>query len=316
MNDNVIDIIITPGKKVGDPASVRTIPQTSFVQMDAQVKTVEKGKGSLTLLDLAGERGFTVRGWMGIDHRPLVRIYPVRDPSRLARAYFIDALRKEGIEVEASAFREPKVDLPKPEAMKDLTRVAEHVSLPLSEMVKVILKVSHNLYASTLPLLIAAKHGKRDLRDGLRLQGKMLKKLGVDISAISFAGGAGGSNADRVTPRETVRLLQGMAKRPEWKVYRVAMPVLGVDGTLVDAVPKESPARGKVSAKTGTLGWTDFLNGRLMLQSKALAGTMKTKNGKQLFFAIFVNGAPLPKGMSTSRVGKLMGRICELIHHN
>ena len=44
-------------------------------------------------------------------------------------------------------------------------------SAPLSEAVKVTLKVSHNLYASTLPLLVAAKYGGRTLPDGMRRSG-------------------------------------------------------------------------------------------------------------------------------------------------
>ena len=42
-------------------------------------------------------------------------------------------------------------------------RVAVHRSLPMSEAVTVILKVSHNLMASTLPLLLAVEDGKRTL---------------------------------------------------------------------------------------------------------------------------------------------------------
>ncbi len=71
----------------------------------------------------------------------------------------------------------------------------------------------------------------------------------MDTNAISFAGGAGGMQADHVTPRATVQLIQGMAKRKEWGAYKSALPVLGVDGTLADTVDKDSPARGKVFAK-------------------------------------------------------------------
>ena len=77
-----------------------------------------------------------------------------------------------------------------------------------------ILKVSHNLHASTLPLLIAAHHGERTLAAGLRREGEILKGLGVDPATISFGGGAGGARADLVTPRATVALLRAMAGGP------------------------------------------------------------------------------------------------------
>ena len=53
--------------------------------------------------------------------------------------------------------------------------------------------------------------------------------LGVDTKTISFGGGEGGAGADYVTARATVQLLQAMAKRPEYKAYEAALPVLGMD---------------------------------------------------------------------------------------
>src|SRR5262249_30002620 len=157
--------------------------------------------------------------------------------------------------------------------------------------------------ASTLPLLVAVKNGQRTLAEGLRWQGKFLKELGVETETISFAGGAGGASADAVTPRATVALLRAMAKRPEYEAYHAALPWLGVEGTLADVVGADSPARGKVQAKTGTLYYADLLNDRMLLRSKALAGTMKTANGRELVFAMFVNDEPLPKGALPSREG-------------
>ena len=176
-------------------------------------------------------------------------------------ALFIESLRRAGVAVKASIRQAPSADLPNKASYKELKRVALLKSPPLSEMLKVTLKVSHNLYASTLPLLIAAKNGKTTLAAGLHLERRPLADLGVDVEAMSLESGAGGGNGDRVTPRTTVQLLQGMAKRPDWSVYESALPILGVDGTLVDAVAADSPARGKVMAKTGTYDDEDLLNG-------------------------------------------------------
>jgi hypothetical protein len=54
--------------------------------------------------------------------------------------------------------------------------------------------------------------------------------------------------------------------------FRDALPVLGVDGTLAEAVPATSPARGQVQAKTGTYVVGDPLNSRLLLRAKGLGG--------------------------------------------
>src|SRR5207244_2623441 len=108
----------------------------------------------------------------------------------------------------------------------------------------------------------------------------------VDVAAISFGGGAGGSPADMVTPRAAVQLLRALARRSDYPVFREGLPVLGVDGTLVDVLPADSPAKGKVLAKTGTYFWRDLMNDRVVLTSKSLAGTMTTARGRGLAVAI------------------------------
>src|SRR5262249_45441687 len=114
----------------------------------------------------------------------------------------------------------------------------------------------------------------------------------------------------------TVQLLQALAGRSDFPVFLAGLPVLGVDGTLVDAVGADSPAKGKVRAKTGTLLWHDVMNDRSLLTSKALAGTLTTAKGRELMFAMFVNGVPLPKGVSATREGKALGKLCEIIVKN
>ena len=148
----------------------------------------------------------------------------------------------------------------------------------------------------------------------MREERKILVDLGVDAEQFSFGGGAGGAPSDFVTPRAAVQLLQGMAKRKEWEAYKSALPVLGVDGTLAEVVGDDSPAKGKVSAKTGTLIWNDAANSRLFLKSKALAGTMTTKDGTPLYLAMFVNNVHLPDGVGSGREGKVMGKLCEVFY--
>ncbi len=181
VNDNLIDILITPADKAGSPAVVKMRPQTSLIQMDAQVTTgPEKGRQEI-LLEAVGPNRFTVRGQVRAHSQPLVRIYPVDDPAVFARALFIEALRREGIAVAASPLAPPEGDLPEKEGYGKLTRVAVYQSPPFRELIKVTLKVSHNLYANTLPLLVAAKNGKRTLAEGMQLQRRFLADLGVPV---------------------------------------------------------------------------------------------------------------------------------------
>jgi D-alanyl-D-alanine carboxypeptidase/D-alanyl-D-alanine-endopeptidase (penicillin-binding protein 4) len=320
LNDNVVDVVATAAAKAGEPAAVRLVPATSYVSADVRVETTDEGVAPVLEIHPAGPRRFTVRGHVPVGHAPVVRIYEVDDPASFARTAFIEALRKRGVVVEASALADNPADkLPSRSAVEALPKVAEYSSLPLREYLRVILKVSHNLHASTLPLLVAAHHGETTLAQGMARQGALLKMLGVDTSTISFGGGAGGSRSDLATPRATVALLRSLAVRPDFPAFEAALPILGRDGTLARSVPRDSPARGHARAKTGTYWVDNALDGKAILTSKALAGYLETASGETLVFAFFVNNVPLDVSGTkvsdaTTAAGRQLGKLCEVFY--
>ena len=319
VNDNVVDVVVTPGARAGDPARVRIVPETESVAMDARVETTGGGPASVEVHAVAPRR-FTVRGRIPAGHKPVLKTYEVDDPAAFARSVFIETLRSRGVRVGASPLADNRASgLPSRAEVASLPVVAEYTSPPLREYLKVILKVSHNLHASTLPMLVASHHGEASLAQGLKREGEILGKLGVDTKAISFGGGAGGSRSDLATPRATVALLRAMASRPDFASFDAALPVLGRDGTLARAVSPESPARGHVRAKTGTFWVDNALDGRPVLVSKALAGYLETASGKKLAFAFFVNNVPADAigGTMTevaAAAGRRLGRLCEVFY--
>jgi len=314
VNDNLFDFTIVPAEPE-KPAHVTWRPATIALEVDAQVSTVAAdGRTQIVVASPAAGR-VVLRGQIAAGHKPLVRIHEAQDPPSFARTLLIEALVRAGVTVEASALGANRPErLPQPAMYEHFRRVAVLTSPPFSESAKLVLKVSHNLHASTLPLLIAVKHGQRTLVEGLRKQHDFLARAGVDVETISFGGGAGGDSADFVTPRATVQLLRHMADRPDFTVYENALPILGQDGTLARAVPADSPARGKVRAKTGTLFWVNRMNGGELLTSKALSGYLTAKSGRRLAFAIFVNNVHTRSAADRERVGQALGKICEIAH--
>jgi D-alanyl-D-alanine carboxypeptidase/D-alanyl-D-alanine-endopeptidase (penicillin-binding protein 4) len=206
--------------------------------------------------------------------------------------------------------------LPGRSAYAGLVQVAALRSPPFSETIKLILKVSHNLGADIAPLLIAARHGKRTFEEGMALIGSFLERAGLDVKSISLADGQGGERSNLVTPRAVVHLLRRMAIRPDFSAYHDAQPCLGVDGSLAHSVPPESPARGKVYAKTGTTVSGDMLNQRPVLLIKALAGYMTAASGRRLAFGLYVNDILIQELDEIVRVGDDLARIAEVIYLN
>ncbi len=314
LNDNVVDVVVTPAQVVGAQAGFEWRPQTALLHMDCLVETVAADAKPEVSVIWSGPGRVVVRGQIPLGHAPLLRIADWSDPEFLLRGFLIEELSRAGVSVQASLFVPPHSNaLPLKEWYISATRVAVLKSPPFSENAKLILKVSHNLHASTLPLLIAAKHGERTLAAGLKREGEFLQRAGVDIATISFGGGAGGARSDFTTPTATVQLLRHMATRPDFAAYYQALPVLGMDGTLATVVDESSQARGKVRAKTGTFYLENTLTGRWILTSKALAGYVDAASGRQVVIAIFVNGTHLGTPDETKREGRTLGRIAETI---
>lgn len=329
VNDNLIDFVIMPAAEAGKSATVKHRPEGSAISVDAQVETIADkvmvaegiksymtpriNKASISITSPMPGR-YVVRGVIPAGHPPLLRVREVDDAASHARSLLIDALHRAGVKVQTSSLAANASEkLPVQITMKDLPMVTEFVSPPFSEHAKLILKVSHNMHASTLPLLLAAHHQQRNLGQGLRQQADSLKRLGVPMDGVSFGGGAGGSRADHASPKAAVTLLMAMAQRPEASAYRQALPIVGIDGTPAEAVGKESPARGKFQAKTGTLSWSNGLIGNDVMTSKALSGYGGTAKGRPIVFAFFVNNVPVGEG-GTIQAGRDLGRLCEIVY--
>jgi D-alanyl-D-alanine carboxypeptidase len=81
-----------------------------------------------------------------------------------------------------------------------------------------------------------------------------------------------------------VKLLRFMKDRPDFMPFFQSLPILGVDGSLAD-FGSNSPARGKVFAKTGTY----LAAGKIGAQ--VLAGYIDARSGRKLAYALYVNNA-------------------------
>ncbi|HET6878849.1 MAG TPA: D-alanyl-D-alanine carboxypeptidase/D-alanyl-D-alanine-endopeptidase [Pirellulales bacterium] len=313
VNDNLIDVVVTPATP-GSPAKVVCRPVSASLPIDAQVETVAAEAPTSVTVASPDDRCLVIRGQIAAGRKPLLHPQEVADPASFARSLLIEALRRADVSIEASPLAKNQADhLPDRSDYAGMRRVAQLTSPPFSESARLILKVSHNLHASMLPLLLATRHEERTLADGLKHQRQFLIKAGVDADSISFGGAAGGDPADYVTPRATVALLRYMATRDDFAVFDRALPVLGEDGTLAHAVPAGSPVRGKAQAKTGTMFWHNRLNGGSILTSKSLAGYLTAASGRRLAFAVFVNNLPTKTSGDRERIGKALGQLCEVI---
>ncbi len=293
VNENLIDLVINPSE-VGQTAKLSWRPQVPGYAVDNQVKTVAK-EGKLSLEVSADETGkkIVVKGTIPIDEHDSVRTSNIVHPASFAREAFIQALQKEGVKVKSSQDNAAKTTPLR--SYKDQQLVALWTSPPLSEYVKLILKVSHNLGANLVPLLLAAKTDKKTFDEGMLLMGAfIIKNLKLSQDSFVFIDGAGG-NENRLTPQDEIILLDYMYKKSpsQFKNYFDALPILGVDGSLEDFA-KNTKAVGKVRAKPGTGVALNLSTNRFFLITQALGGYIEGKNGHMLAYMVVVNNGSMP----------------------
>ncbi len=101
---------------------------------------------------------------------------------------------------------------------------------------------------------------------GARVVRVFLLEAGVDPGDFVFFDGSGLSPHDLITPRAATTLLAYAARQSWGAAFRATLPIAGVDGSLVGRFA-QSPIKGKLLAKTGTLAETNALSGYLTTRS-------------------------------------------------
>lgn len=319
VNDNLIDLVGTPGAKAGDPAELTISPQTSYIHFTNKVVTGDaKSKLNFEYSDPVtnpdGTLDIAITGNLPVGGTTQTGTLPVPSPTQFATAALRDSVRAAGISMKSKS--------PNP-TIKDFTaykgfytaenQVAEHVSPPLAEEVKITLKVSQNAHAGMGPYylgLLVAKNSKDPLHAGFKIEREFLKEANMDLTGASQGDGAGGDWADLFSPDFMCHYLAYWKTRPDFPIFFKGLPVLGRDGTLAK-IQVDNPGAGHVFAKTGTFGSEDKLNERIMLNGKGLGGYVMTKSGKTLAFAAYVNHTSLSNepGNAQKVAGQALGEI-------
>lgn len=290
INENLIDIVINP--TVPDQmAALSWRPMIPGYQVINKVRTTGK-ETSLQIQISSDELGrtITVEGTIPTDQKDILRVFQIKDPNHFARAAFIQELHNQGITI-----RLKDSSLPSQDTYREMQPIALWTSPSLTEYAKLILKVSHNVGADLIALLLAIHEGGKTFDKGMLLLGKYLQEVvGISSTDFVFVDAAGG-DGNRVTPQATLKLLNHIHHLPtsSFQKFQQALPILGMDGSLAD-FGKNTDAIGKVFAKTGTGLSVNLAVNHFFLTTQALAGYITGKNGHLIEFMIVVNNAQTP----------------------
>ena len=314
VNDNLIDIDVAPGPGPGSAARIRWNPQTPYaVFLDLATTGAPQSERTIRLIDRTsgdGRRTVAVVGSIPADSPAILYAYDVPSPRRFAELALTAELRRAGIAVppQRNAAPLPHTLLAASERARNI--VATHVSAPLSQDVKVTLKVSDNLHADIMPYLWDGGN----LDGGFAMERKFLETAGLDTADVVQNDGLGGDAY--IAPQFMVRYLAFLRTQPYFSAIAQALPVLGRDGSLFN-VEAQAPAAGHVRAKTGTWSYGNRLDDGSIAASSGLAGYVTTRQGHHLAFCFYLNNLAVPQGEDAASVaGDLLAKLAAILYQN
>ena len=288
-----------PALAVGAPTEAEWTPNVEYFTLDNSMTVALPGQTARPGVDRR-PGSMLVRTWGTSPAEGIHVSMAVEDPAEFIALAFKDALMRRGVTVTGATTSRHKYPAGSGDFAAEraqpivFTRsepaviaaplegrgvLATHTSPPVAEDVTVINKVSENLHAELLLRLLGKVYGTDgSFAQGTRVVRQFLVGAGVPDGDFFLYDGSGMSPEDRIAPRAITKLL-AYASRQGWGPgWRETLPVAGVDGTLA-AHFRNSPLKGKLSAKTGTLNGVN-----------ALSGYLTAGSGKTLAFSILVNG--------------------------
>ncbi|HKM68225.1 MAG TPA: D-alanyl-D-alanine carboxypeptidase/D-alanyl-D-alanine-endopeptidase [Candidatus Acidoferrum sp.] len=275
VNDNTVTVTLTAGEKADDAVTVEIAPATQEFVVKNEVATVRaKEKEDLRLTREPGGETVVISGVLPAKSAPRKLVLAIQEPALQAAHLLAEQLSERGIKIEGKvrAAHQPDPN----EATR--TVLAEHMSVPLKDSVKLVNKISQNLHTEVLLWTAARQQGRWATPEDLqKFPAAFYAKAGIADGDVIQTDGSGLSRHDLVTPRAFVALLAYAQKQAWFPAYLASLPMAGADGTLNERM-KEPPLAGRIQAKTGSV-----------THVRALSGYAETPGGRKLIFSFLSN---------------------------
>jgi D-alanyl-D-alanine carboxypeptidase/D-alanyl-D-alanine-endopeptidase (penicillin-binding protein 4) len=276
VNDNTVAVTLTPGQ-VGEGVECAVAPRTPDFVVDNRVTTSPATwKADLTLKREPGSHLVVLTGTLPEKSAPRKLVLAIAEPALHAATILKQLLEERGVKVSGGVRARHSAEAG--DAGVAPTVLAERVSGPLGDSVKLVNKISQNLHTESLLRAAMRQGGAWNSPDELmKFAADFYLQAGIAPDDVIQTDGSGLSRQDLVTPHAVVALLRYASQRPWFASYFASLPVAGVDGTLEDRM-KNTPAAGRVHAKTGSVEHV-----------RTLSGFADTANGRRLVFSFLSN---------------------------
>ncbi len=275
VDDNTVTLTLTPGEKTGDPVYAVVAPLTPDFSLENDVTTsAAEVKSDLTLTREPGANLVVVRGTLPAKSTPRKLVLAVEEPALHGASLLAGLLAARGVKLDGKVRSVHVADTDS----TPRTVLADHVSVPLGDSVKLINKISQNLHTEMLLRTVARQSGLWSTPEDLfKVPQDFYAAAGIAPDDVIQTDGSGLSRHDLVTPRAIATLLKYAQTQAWFAPYFASLPVAGVDGSLQDRM-KGTVAAGRIHAKTGSVEHV-----------RALSGFADLPDGGRLIFSFLSN---------------------------
>jgi len=316
-NDNGIGLSFA-GKGGAGATTAQWTPDVDYYTLDNSMTVAAQGAEAHPGVERQPGT-LMVRAWGTAPADGLQVSLAVEDPAQFTATAFAKAIEARGIHVTGSpvsahrlvlgdgdfaAERGQKVELHPSDLSTIVAPVQEkrvlaaHISGPVAQAIAVANKASVNLHAELLLRLLGKIEGSDgSFEQGSRVVRQFLVDAGVNDADFFLYDGSGMSPDDRIAPRAYTKLLAWASHQSWGEAWRQTLPVAGVDGTLENRF-RDTPLKGKMWAKTGTLN-----------EVNAMAGYLTAASGRNLAFAVMLNGRRPGSDMEARAIDRIVEAI-------
>lgn len=271
-SDNLVAIRIRSGRPGGEPQVV--LSPSDYLRIDNRLTTSSRTRGiDVNPLRIVGEETVRLSGSVPRSYEGTI-FMPVTNPTLFTLHSFARYLEGAGIDLEAELIDVD--DLARPLSYDDAEPLLVYFSPPMSEILRVVNKISHNFYAEQVFRTVAyggsGSGGERRIKE-------LIARAGSSGDLVSARDGSGLSRKDLVTPEALSRLLIYAYGRPFRPAFIDSLPEGGEPRTTLRYRLRGTPVR----AKTGSI---EFV--------RALSGYVTTADGRLLSFSIMANHYTVP----------------------
>jgi D-alanyl-D-alanine carboxypeptidase/D-alanyl-D-alanine-endopeptidase (penicillin-binding protein 4) len=279
IHDNLYTLVFAPGRAPSEEARLlRTEPEVPGLHFTNRMRTGAEGSGDEAFVfNTPGSYDAALQGTVPAGVQEFAIKGSIPEPALFAARALRSRLQSAGIQVSGESALAAEEQDCGPDAL-----LAEALSPPLKDIIRVTNRRSVNLYAETLARALALSAGKPATPEGgVAAVSDFLRSAKIDAPGLRLDDACGLSRRNAVPPKALSDLLAFMSRSAAFSAFKDSLVAPGYD---------ESSGSDRMFGKGSLEGRLRFKPGYVS-GVRSTCGYLLPRSGRLLVFAFIVNGS-------------------------